>query len=121
MQTRVPLTAFDAKGVGTATSPIFVLLEKQNTLTRLRKDVATRAPSRTTTDDDGVQIVGDEMWIKLTRSDGTKFDVTAWPVADPGVECHQSETEHQRPVWNVKCQWRKRGEKRRRKKKHVVD
>ena len=115
MQARVKLTTLDTKGVGTTTCPIFVLFEKQNPLTRLRKDVATRAASRATTDDDGVQIVGDEMWSELTRSDGTKFDVATWPVADPGVECRQSETEHQRPVWNVKCQWRsKRSEKRRR-------
>ena len=94
MQARIPFTTLDAKGVGTAACPIFVLFEKQNALTGLRKDVATRAASRSTTDDDGVQILGDEMRSELTRSDGTKFDVATWPVADPGVECRQSETEH---------------------------
>ena len=59
VQARIPLTTLDAKGVGATPCSIFVLFEKQNALTRLRKDVATRAPSRTTADDDGVQIVGD--------------------------------------------------------------
>ena len=37
MQARVKLTTLDAKGVSTTTCPIFVLFEKQNPLTRLRK------------------------------------------------------------------------------------
>ena len=40
VEASVPLASFDAESVGTPAGPIFVLLKKQNTLARLRKNVA---------------------------------------------------------------------------------